>query len=642
MRKTKLTVGVLVVAGCLSVFAASKKDPVLMTVNGEPVTLSEFEYMYHKNNQQQVAKMPLEKYVDMFTVYKLKVADAKAEGIDTTASFQREFNGYRNELLFPFLLDTVAEENLAKEQYERMKWNVKASHIMMKLGNNIADGNKIKARLDSIRNCILAGQSFEELALKYSIDPSVKRNKGSMGYISVGRFPWQFEDACYTTPVGEVSQVFATDYGYHIVKVYDRRPDEGKVLAEHILKLYPRNATQTQKDSVAALADSIYKVVKNGADFEDVAKRESQDPGSARKGGQLPWFGRGEMVPEFESVAFELPKDSISEPFATVYGVHIVKKLDSKKVGTYDEMRQQVMNMLKSGPKGNVAYQSRVEQLKKKYRFMINTELVNRLKSEVTSPNQLDSAFIAKYENSTEKLFSVNDVNYPLSLLIKEVRNLGRMKDDLAYVTIDSKINQLGTTRVVECEKDSVEANDADIHNLINEYRDGMLLFEVSNRKVWNKGATDLEGLEAYFEANRDKYRWTEPKFKGYLVQTTGDSITKLVKARLGSIGTDSLTRVLRRDYGKFLKIEKLLVSKGENAMVDSYVFGGAKVAPDNKKYTDYFVCDYKVIAQPEEVADVRGTVVSDYQNELEKQWVEQLKQQYPVKIDKKVYKKIE
>ena len=236
------------------------KVPTSLTVNGEPVTLSEFEYMYHKNNQQQVAKMPLEKYVDMFTVYKLKVADAKAEGIDTTASFQREFNGYRNELLFPFLLDTVAEENLAKEQYERMKWNVKASHIMMKLGNNIADGNKTKARLDSIRNCILAGQSFEELALKYSIDPSVKRNKGSMGYISVGRFPWQFEDACYTTPVGEVSQVFATDYGYHIVKVYDRRPDEGKVLAEHILKLYPRNATQAQKDSVAALADSIYSL----------------------------------------------------------------------------------------------------------------------------------------------------------------------------------------------------------------------------------------------------------------------------------------------------------------------------------------------------------------------------------------------
>lgn len=642
MRKTKLTVGVLVVAGCLSVFAASKKDPVLMTVNGEPVTLSEFEYMYHKNNQQQVAKMPLDKYMDMFTVYKLKVADAKAEGIDTASAFLREFNGYRNELLMPFLLDTVAEENVAKERYERMKWNVKASHIMLPLGSDIADGKKSKARLDSIRNCILDGQSFEDLALKYSIDRSVTRNKGSMGYVTVDRFPWQFEDACFNTPVGEISPVFATDYGYHIVKVYDRRPDAGKVLAEHILKLYPRNATQEQKDSVAALADSIYNVVKGGADFEDVAKRESQDPGSARKGGQLPWFGRGEMVPEFETVAFELPKDSISKPFATVYGVHIVKKLDSKKIGSYAEMRKELLNAVKGGPRGNVAYLSRVDQLKKKYRLMINTELVNRLKSEVTSPNQLDSLFIAKYENSNETLFTVNGVDYPLSLLIAEVRNLGRMSDDLAFNTIDSKINQLASAKVVNCEKDSVEANNEEYRNLINEYRDGMLLFEVSNRKVWNKGATDMDGLKAYFEANRDKYRWTEPKFKGYLIQTTGDSISRIVKARLDSIGTDSLSRVLRRDYGKFLKVEKLLVAKGENPMVDSYVFGGAKVTPDNKKYTDYFVCDYKVLAQPEEVADVRGAVVSDYQNELEKQWVEQLRKQYPVKIDKKVYKKIE
>ena len=239
-------------------------------------------------------------------------------------------------------------------------------------------------------------------------------------------------------------------------------------------------------------------------------------------------------------------------------------------------------------------------------------------------------------------MFTVNGVDYPLSLLIAEVRNLGRMSDDLAFNTIDSKINQLASAKVVNCEKDSVEANNEEYRNLINEYRDGMLLFEVSNRKVWNKGATDMDGLKAYFEANRDKYRWTEPKFKGYLIQTTGDSISRIVKSRLDSIGTDSLMRVLRRDYGKFLKVEKLLVAKGENPMVDSYVFGGAKVTPDNKKYTDYFVCDYKVLAQPEEVADVRGAVVSDYQNELENQWVEQLRKQYPVKIDKKVYKKIE
>ncbi len=640
MKKTKLTIGVLCAAGCLSLLAASKKDPVLMTVNGEPVTLSEFEYMYHKNNQQQVSKQPLDKYIDMFTVYKLKVADAKAAGIDTTAAFNKEFKMYRNELLQPFLLDTVAEEKLATKLYERMKENVKASHIMLPLGKTAEEGKKSEAKLDSIRSCILAGQSFEDLAVKYSIDRSVSQNKGSMGYITLGRFPASFEDACYNTPIGEISPVFKTDFGYHIVKVYDRRPDPGKVLVEHILKLYPQKATEEQKAEVKQKMDSIYKVVKSGADFEDVAKRESQDPGSARKGGQLPWFGRGEMVPEFEAVSYELAKDSISEPFATRYGVHVVKKLDSKPVGTYDEAHSQLLSIVRNGSRGNVAFDSKVAQLKTKYNLSLNEGLIKRLKAETSSPSALDSAFIAKYENSSETLFSLNGKDYPLSLLIPQIKGKGSMKDDVAASFLDNSINKLATDEVVELEKQSIENSNVDFKNLLNEYRDGMMLFEISNQKVWSKGASDVDGLKAYFEANRSKYKWSEPKYKGFLVQTNNDSIAKIVKDRVASLGTDSLMRVLRKDYGKYLKVEKVLVAKGENAMVDNCVFGGPKAEAD-KKYNDYFVCKGNVIAQPEEVADVKGLVVSDYQNQLEEQWVEQLKKEYPVSIDKKTYKKI-
>lgn len=640
MKKTKLTVGVLFVAGCISLFAASKKDPVLMTVNGKPVTLSEFEYMYHKNNQQQVAKQPLDKYIDMFTVYKLKVADAEAAGIDTTAAFVKEFNGYRNELLQPFLIDTVAEEKFAKDIYERMKVNVKASHIMLPLGKDAAESKVFEARLDSIRNCAISGQSFEDLAMKYSVDRSVKQNKGSMGYVTVGRFPWQFEDACYNTPVGEISPVFKTDFGYHIVKTYDRRPDQGKVQVEHILKLYPRNATEEQKAAVKAKVDSIYDVVKAGADFEEVAKKESEDPGSARKGGQLPLFGRGEMVPEFEAVSYELPVDSISKPFATRYGVHIVKKLGSQQIGSYADLHEQLVGMVKNSQRGNLAYDAKVDQLKKQYKLTINSDLLKKLKDEVSSPNGLDSTFIAKHENSKETIFTVDGQAYPLSLLISEFKGFGKIKGDVASNMLESRLDKLTTDKVVDLEKNNIEKNNADFRNLINEYRDGMLLFEISNRKVWNKGATDTKGLEEYFEANRSKYKWSEPKYKGYLVQTTGDSISKVVKAKINTIGADSLMRVLRRDYSKFLKIEKVLVSKGENAMVDSYVFGGSKVKPEGK-YKDYFVCKGEIITQPEELSDVRGQVVSDYQNELEQQWVDQLKKDYPVSIDKKVYKKI-
>ena len=179
MKKTKLIVGLLVVAGCITAIAASKKNPVLMTVNGKAVTLSEFEYMYHKNNQQQVAEQPLEQYLEMFKTYKLKVADAEAAGIDTTAAFIREYNGYRNELAMPYLKDTVVEENLRKQIYEHMKYNVLASHVMLPLGKDDAENDLYKNRLDSLRQRIIAGEPFDSIALKYSVDPSVKRNGGS-------------------------------------------------------------------------------------------------------------------------------------------------------------------------------------------------------------------------------------------------------------------------------------------------------------------------------------------------------------------------------------------------------------------------------------------------------------------------------
>lgn len=640
MKKTKLFVGLVLAAGCLSVFAATKKDPVLMTVNGKAVTLSEFEYMYNKNNQQQVAKQPLDKYIDMFTVYKLKVADAEAAGIDTTASFKKEFAGYRNELAAPYLVDTVAQENKAKEIYEHMKYNVKASHIMLPLDRDIVKNKQTEAKLDSIRTCILNGQSFEDLALKYSVDQSVKNNKGSMGYVSVGRFPFEFEQACYSTPVGEISPVFKTDFGYHIVKVYDVRDDEGKVLVEHILKLYPQKATEEQKAEVYAKVDSIYKVIKAGGNFEEIAKKESQDPGSARKGGQLPWFGRGEMVPEFENVSFELAKDSVSAPFATRYGVHIVKKLDSKKLGSYAEERERAMGVLMASPYANIAYQSKLDQLKKQYKLMRNVELEKKLKEEVTSPNALDSAFIARHENSTETLFTIADKNYPLSLLIAELKNVGVARDDLAWNILDARTNRVIDREVAEYERQMLEKNNPEFRNLVNEYRDGMLLFEISNRNVWDKASTDVEGLTKYFNDHRDAYKWNAPKYKGFLIQTTGDSISREVKARLKTLGEDSLVRVLRRDYGKYIKVEKVLVAEGENAMVDSEKFGGPRVKPE-KKYSDYFVYGGKVLAQPEEMSDVRGQVVADYQNYLEDEWVAQLRKKYKVTVDNKVLKKL-
>ncbi|MGM9833153.1 MAG: peptidylprolyl isomerase [Candidatus Limisoma sp.] len=640
MKKTTITAGVLLLIGGLSLFAATKKSPVLMTVDGKDVTLAEFEYMYNKNNQQQLAKQPLDTYLDMFTVYKLKVADAINEGIDTTKSFQKEYAGYRNDLFAPFLVDTVAEEAAAKGIYERMKTNVKASHIMLARGDNAEAEAKISARLDSIRSCILAGQSFEDLALKYSIDRSVTTNKGSMGYITIGRFPQEFEDVCYATAVDSISPVFTTDFGFHIVKVYERRPDPGQVNVEHILKLFPQNATGEQKAQVKHTVDSIYALVKAGGDFEQLARENSED-GSAKQDGLLPWFGVGQMVPQFEKVAFDLADGEISEPFETRYGIHIIKKLGSKSLGSYADMHEQVMRQLRNSSLSTVGRDSKVEQLKKQHSLMRNVDTEKLLYADVTSPAQFDSVFIAKYKDSNLTLFTIEGRKYPVSLLIDRIKGFGKMRDEQAKKFLNGKINEIATEAVLNYERDCLENSNEDFKNLLNEYRDGMLLFEVSNQKVWNKAASDVAGLEKYFEEHRNEYKWTSPKYKGYLIQTTSDSISKLIKQQIMDIGEDSLARTLRKQFGKDnVKIEKVLVAKSENAMVDAEKFGGEKVKPQGK-YTDYFVIRGKILTQPEELNDVRGLVVSDYQNALEAAWVAELKEKYKVKINQKTLKMV-
>ena len=320
--------------------------------------------------------------------------------------------------------------------------------------------------------------------------------------------------------------------------------------------------------------------------------------------------------------------------------MHIVKKLDSHSVADYASVRDQLTAMV--GMRGDIAVDSKVAQLKKKYKFSLNDKLMKRLRSEVTLPDSLDNAFIDKYAASNEVLFTLGGQKYPLSLLIGEFGRPGRMAGEVAYKFMDAKLAEVEKKTVLEYEKQQLEKNNADFGNLVREYRDGMLLFEVSNRNVWQKASTDTEGLKAFFEAHRQNYKWDAPKYKGYLVETTSDSITALAKQRIAEVAADSVVTVLRKEFGKNLKVTRVLVAKGENAKVDSEMFGTDRVvAADKDKYKDYFVFGGRLIAKPEEVADVRGLIVADYQNYLEGVWDEQLHKKYTVEIDKKVLKQV-
>lgn len=628
----------------MAALAMMAKDPVIMTVNGVDVPKSEFEYLYHKNSQQQLSPQTLQEYVEMFKIYKLKVADAKAAGIDTTASFRKEMAQYRRELAQPYITDSLFLYKLVEEAAERGKEEVETSHIMLAKLRTDAENRVLKARLDSIRNEILSGKDFAEMASQFSTDKGTASRGGYMGYITANRYPYTFEMAAYTTPEGEVSEVIESPFGYHLVKTGKHRPAKGKVHASHIMKLARKNATPEERARAKASIDSIYNVVKaNPSRFADIARSESDDRGSAMNGGELPWFGPGEMVPEFENMAFALSDGEISAPIETTYGWHIILKQGSKGAPEADEIRDDLLKRFMTQQDGRYAVikKHNSDWLAEKHNLRIVEPTVEALKA--AAKNGIDSLFFEKCEMkplSDLSIFEIGKKKVPLSEYIATIKTVKAPDGETAVAIIDNTLENFKANRLNKEEEDWLYANNADYRNLLNEYHDGSLLYEVSVEKVWDKAAKDKEGLERYFNSHRDNYSWTQPHAKGILVQAVNDSVAQLVRDRMDSLPADSIMTVIRKEFKGKATAERVLARQGENAIVDNVLFGGPAAKPA-KGYSVYFIYNPRILTVPEEVNDIRGAVTGDYQTDLETEWVEELKSKYPITVNEKELRKV-
>lgn len=609
-----------------------------MTINGKDIKLSEFEYLYHKNSQQQIEKETLEKYVERFVLYKQKVADAEAAGIDTTQLFIKEFEGYQKDLAAPYMVeDSTYHWQMVEEAYERYKKEIDIDHFMLPVGNSPEETQEMINRMDSIRTCILNGEDWATLADKYSSDPSKPRNHGHYGYISSGMFPYSFENVVYTTPIGNISSPFKTPYGIHMVRVNANR-DRNEVHAKHILKLFPKNATESQKAQCKAQIDSIYQLLLEGADFEELAKKESQDGGSARNGGELGWFPRGRMVQPFEDVAFSLPVGQFSEPFASQFGYHIIKKV-GQGLAPLSDVLPNIENAIAHDERAGLIRDRRLSDLKSKYNYRLNPGFESFL-TKALSAGQYDSTFVAdNIKGSVMPLFTYgNKMSASVADLLPQINAKARFntnEDAKAYLL--SKVETLAEKKLTDYHARELVNTNPEYRNLINEYRDGMLLFEISNRRVWKAANKDTAGLEQYYAANRSKYNWDEPHFKGIILSTKTDSILELVKADIPKFGTDTLTEALKHKYGNDILMEHMVVKPGENTLADYLVFHKG----DKPERKACMILKGGLIDQPEEMADVRGLVTSDYQDVLEQRWREELAVKYPAKINKKVLKQV-
>lgn len=624
----------------VAAMSAQKADPVLMTVDGKDVHVSEFEYLYDKNNNQQLEPQTLDQYLDMFAVYKLKVADAEHAGIDRSESFIKEFDKFRKELSAPYLIDNDVKEQLIQESFGHRKNEVTVSHIMMQ-------GKDAAHTLDSLRTAIVEGKTtFEDAARTYSIDTPSARRGGLMGFVTPGRFPWPFEKAAYETAVGQISPVVNSGMGFHLIRVESIKPSEGEVNAAHIL-LMTRGKKDDEIEAQHQLIDSIYNAVKAGADFAEMAKRYSQDPGSASKGGDLGWFGRGVMVAQFDSTAFALPDGGLSAPFRTSFGYHIIKRNGSRHNDVLDaDTRRSIEASMTRDERGAMPQRAKLEQLKKQYNAQLNKDELVKLRLTINgSAGKYDSTMIARLAADNNAIATFDGGKITVAEAMEnasktpstDIERTMQMLEHAATATLDNAILEAERARLLE--------TNADYRNLVNEYRDGILLYEISNNNVWDKAAKDTEGLEAFFHKNIAKYQWDQPKFKSFIFFADNDSVVgealEYAKTLDVAVPTE-FTSAMRRKFGNKLKVERVIAAKGENAITDYLGFGAAKPDNGNKtRWTHYAAFNGRVILAPEESADVRGAAVTDYQAALEKEWVKQLRKQYKVKIDKKVFEQL-
>lgn len=617
---------------------AKNADPTLMTVAGKDVPLSEFEYLYHKNNSQQAQPQSIDEYVGMFINYKMKVADAEAAGIDTTAAFREEFTKFRNDLAEPYLQDSTVLNALVEEAYRHKLDDVTVSHIMLRDGQN--------ALIDSLRAVIVGGQAtFEDIARQYSIDAHSASRGGFMGAVMPGHFPWPFEKMAYDTAVGEISPVVNSGFGLHLIRVESRTPSQGEVKASHILRS-TRNITEAMAERQKEMIDSIYEIVSaDPSRFEQIAVELSEDLGSGRHGGGLGWFGHGMMIAEFDSVAFAIPVGAISKPFKTAFGWHIIKKEDARGVGTFDENREEILTTIKHSERGAEPHQVFMQQAAKRFgAHLVPENIAQAAAMTQESGAQLDEAAIAAMRQSTLPVFVVGNSATTLGQLMQNVSPASvQGVENIEQFITDLAVNAMNAA-VADMVRDELQRNNPDYRNLVNEYRDGILLYEISNRNVWDRAAKDREGLEAYFQANKDRYQFDRPKYKAYIIFAPTDSLLSEALAYANSLPDDiapsDLVKNVRERFGRDIKIERVIAAKGENPITDYLGFGEPQ-PENNNRWKFYAAFKGHIIDQPEEAADVRGTAVTDYQELLEQQWLDDMHRRYKSNVNAKVLKKV-
>ncbi len=627
--------------------SAQKKSETVVTIGTEKVSKEEFEANYRKNNTNILDKKELktpEEYLDLYIKFKLKILEAEKLGYDTVRSYREELEGYRKDLAKPYLTDVSFNEEMVKTAYYRTQYERKASHLLIRVTPEASPADTLTAwnKINDLRNQIIAGADFNEMAAKYSEDPSAVQNKGLLGYFSAFQMLFPFEDMTYRTPVGQVSEIVRTRFGYHLIKVQDERLAAGEIKVAHIMKMFPKQASEETIANLKLKADSIWQEATSGADFAKLAKKYSDDKQLSDEDGVMKWFTPNNMVPQFAEAAFALKNDGdISPVIRTPYGWHIIKRLERKTTLPLEKLRPELEAKIKQNPAiSKHSDEAFDRKLRAEYQLKIDEPIFSRLIGSVS-----DSA-IWKNINSDKKL------NEKLLITFADQKlKVGAFIDFLqkqkfalivnkAEAQLKEMLNKYINQELLAYENSQLEKKYPDFARLYQEYHDGILLFNISKDKIWDVATTDTTRLQNYFDHTTKKHYWGD-RFKGFIIQAKDTETRSNVETLLNGkeLSKQELIDLFNTKTENNIQVTDVAFEKGENPIVDYFIWGGAK--PSGFDETTTFVHGKIVASEMKDLKDAWGLYSSDFQEQIEKEWVDSLLKKYPVSINQNVLKKI-
>ncbi|OFX60129.1 MAG: hypothetical protein A2046_10705 [Bacteroidetes bacterium GWA2_30_7] len=651
MRKLVLFFSILIISNV--VFAQSNDNETLVTINNTSVSKSEFERIYKKNNNLKDApadQKSLDDYMELFINFKLKVLEAQEIKLDTAQSFINELSGYRSQLSKPYLIDKDADENILLEAYERMKSDVRASHILIKLEENALPKDTLIAynKALKIRKRLLAGEAFDKVAMEVSDDPSAKSNGGDLGFFTAFQMVYQFETVAFGLKIDEVSIPARTQFGYHILKVTDKRDNQGQIKVAHIMVTVPKDSKPEDIEVAKNKILEAYNKLKEGSDFKAIAEQYSDDKGSAKQGGELPWFGTGRMVPEFEVTAFGLKeKGDYSEPVQTSFGWHIIKLIDKKPIGTYEELKTEIKNKIARDARSEKSKKSLVNKLKTEYSYAQNQKNIDEFIKTIDKTFTEGTWKAGTEEKLNKPIFNFANISISQYQFAKYLEsNQRKVTESRLNELINSKLDEFIDKSILDYEDSQLEKKYPEFRFLMNEYHDGILLFELTDKMVWSKAVQDSVGLEKFHEAVKDKYMWDKRVNASIYTcpnEKIAEGIRKIAEKRITNGNTYDETvlkfiKVTKNDESLKVLLEDGVFLKGDNVTVDNTNWNLGLSPNYNIKDKVVFVAINKIIEPtPKLLKEAKGLVTADYQSYLEIEWIKTLRAKYSVKVNKEL-----